>query len=297
MNTTFNYIYRDGDNYKASGAYVLCGLPLIGMAAFIEALKKTLSEGEYFIASQVDVPEVFLWKDEYAPTDADHSWHEFFSIEETDAQSDTDLTPEMFLKSFERASEEGWKEFEVTSGEEGVPGISRPHAEGEYSLVGRCIACGNVTAVDLVGTLEHEKEMEMQGRSIDRVSNEEARAAALEMRRCTHSDSLPNASGRAMDYAESDITARGKSFSLWSALSRQNSKALPYILERYLLLENWRRESIWDAPEGGYDAQDEFRYIHRLLAESVTVQLNQEGRIRALEAAASQRKCVGSDSQ
>jgi hypothetical protein len=38
-----------------------------------------------------------------------------------------------------------------------------------------------------------------------------------------------------VDYSERDITERAKKSPLWDKLSKQNSEALPYLLERYLI--------------------------------------------------------------
>lgn len=86
-----------------------------------------------------------------------------------------------------------------------------------------------------------------------------------------------------MNYSEPNITQRAERSPLWHDLSKQQSESLPYLLERYLLLENWNRERTWDEPHGGYCAKDEVRYLHMLIAEAVTVLLNQEARIRELE--------------
>lgn len=87
-----------------------------------------------------------------------------------------------------------------------------------------------------------------------------------------------------MDYAQSNITQRAEASPLWTDLSEQNSKTMPYLLERYLLLENWNRSRSWDEPGGEYHPRDEINYLHLLLADAVTVLLNQEQRIRQLEA-------------
>lgn len=87
-----------------------------------------------------------------------------------------------------------------------------------------------------------------------------------------------------MNYKNEDITKRAEESSLWPSLSKQQSETLPYLLERYLLLENWKsfeRALDDDAAVGPshYDVQ----FLHTLLAEVVTVLLSQEERIRKLE--------------
>ena len=111
MNTEFAYIYRDGDNYKAEGSVVLVGEFEPGHLARLEV---ALDEGEYFIAHQVGVPEVFIWKREgHEIQDQDHSWHEFFGICLVNASSTDTRSVEQFVLDVEQASVEGWEEFDV----------------------------------------------------------------------------------------------------------------------------------------------------------------------------------------
>ena len=56
----------------------------------------------------------------------------------------------------------------------------------DYALIGRCDTCGNITAVDLDGTPKHEREMQMPGRTVLRVTKAEAEAAWKTARRCDH---------------------------------------------------------------------------------------------------------------
>lgn len=92
-----------------------------------------------------------------------------------------------------------------------------------------------------------------------------------------------------MNYANPDITKRSEESPLWTQLSFQDGKVLPYLLERYLLLENWKRGASHEA----YDnmgmtlspaARDEINFLHLLLADATTALLGQEERIRKLEA-------------
>ena len=76
-----------------------------------------------------------------------------------------------------------------------------------------------------------------------------------------------------MNYANNDITRRAQESTLWPALAEQRGKALPYLLERYLLMENWRRES------GG---SDEANFTHLVLADAVTALLAHEEKLRLL---------------
>lgn len=84
-----------------------------------------------------------------------------------------------------------------------------------------------------------------------------------------------------MDYKNEDITKRAEESPLWKDVETQQGNALPYLLERYLLLKNWRHldRTTEDAPD-----QYDVSFLHLLMAEAVTVLLSQEERIRKLEA-------------
>ena len=92
-----------------------------------------------------------------------------------------------------------------------------------------------------------------------------------------------------MDYANPNITKRAEESPLWSELSLQDGKVLPYLLERYLLLENWKRDGAHEAYDNACmslspAAREEINFLHLLLADATTALLGQEERIRKLEA-------------
>lgn len=78
--TVFEYLYRDADNHKAFGKVVFEG---VATALEWEAALKNFDEGLYFIAEQIGLPalchQLYQWNGN-APTDADHCWHEFVSL-------------------------------------------------------------------------------------------------------------------------------------------------------------------------------------------------------------------------
>jgi hypothetical protein len=90
-----------------------------------------------------------------------------------------------------------------------------------------------------------------------------------------------------MNYKENNVTNRAAASSLWPSVTRQDGDVLPYLLERYLLLENWDRDRTWSDPQSGGTPpmRDEVRYLHALLANATTVLLDQQERIFKLEAA------------
>lgn len=131
MNVKFEYLYRDGDNYKAWGAVVLTGGGNAHeLREWQKRIQKRCFDGEGFIAHQVGVPEVFLWSSDadydvddpstypsglgagnYVINDADHCYHEFSELVLTNEPPSDPRTPEAFVEAFEAASRAGWKGF------------------------------------------------------------------------------------------------------------------------------------------------------------------------------------------
>lgn len=108
MNTGLEYLYRDASNYKRWGEVVFAGE---ATAELRERFANVLHEGEWFIAEQVRLPNVFL--DDFPINDDDHCWHEFFAFVSTDAEvTDAyDRTMEQLVTEFERVCGAGWREF------------------------------------------------------------------------------------------------------------------------------------------------------------------------------------------
>lgn len=75
----FDYMYRDGSNYKAWGSLLLLGE---FTQEGVTALKECLESGEYFVAEQVGIPPLYqeLWDLSGGPTDDDHALHEFVEL-------------------------------------------------------------------------------------------------------------------------------------------------------------------------------------------------------------------------
>jgi hypothetical protein len=109
MNTRVEYLYRDGSNYKQWGAVVFRGecngsLP--------QRLFAALDRGEFFIADQVRLPELFFAnRPLYAD---DHCWHELGEVTTTSAAADDvpGRTIEEFVAEMEQASTDGWAVFD-----------------------------------------------------------------------------------------------------------------------------------------------------------------------------------------
>ena len=108
MNTRFDYLYRDGSNYKNWGAVIFRGTASESLQS---RLVKALESGELFIAHQVRVPELFF-------TDSidvdDHCYHELAGIAACDEAPDDvhGRTLEEFVLEVERARQQGWRVFD-----------------------------------------------------------------------------------------------------------------------------------------------------------------------------------------
>ena len=96
MNTLFDYIYRDGSNYKQHGSYVAEGTLT---EKETEELWKCLSDGEYFIPEQVGIPAVRF---EDANED-DHCWHELQDVTRTGRKADGKKSVHEILDAFRSA--------------------------------------------------------------------------------------------------------------------------------------------------------------------------------------------------
>lgn len=94
MNIQLNYLYRDGSNYKNYGNIVFSNPENIPLQTINEAILSNLIDGEFFIAADWNLPELFF---EYKNED-DHEWHEFQSVELTQKNSTLARTINDFLK-------------------------------------------------------------------------------------------------------------------------------------------------------------------------------------------------------
>ena len=112
----FSYLYRDGSNNKRYGDVVFANPEKMTAEEANEAVKSVIDDGEYFIAGQVGVPEVFLWVTAPAFTDAkvipdiDHGWHEFDGFVETCKEPTDKRTLKEFIAAVKAAAEAGWVE-------------------------------------------------------------------------------------------------------------------------------------------------------------------------------------------
>lgn len=111
----FNYIYRDASNYKALGYIIFNNPNGLTLSDINNHLLNSFRMDGLFIASQIRIPEVFLYLDGDITVD-DHCFHEFISVEDTlEAENDVHRRSIFeFIKEVEHQSETGWKVFDPT---------------------------------------------------------------------------------------------------------------------------------------------------------------------------------------
>ena len=112
VNVKFNYLYRDAGNYKCWGSVVFANPDKMTVQKIEKRLKTSLFQRELFIASQIAVPQVFLYAENNAKQD-DHCFHEFESVELT-KQKPNDLlnrTIKHLVEQIEEESNKGWLAF------------------------------------------------------------------------------------------------------------------------------------------------------------------------------------------
>ncbi len=111
-NTQFEYLYRDGANFKAWGTIVFSNPDQLPVSEIDERLRRAFNPDSQFVAGQIDVPEIFLYSDGNL-TSVDHCFHEYDHVESTD-DAVTDVrarTISDFLDQVEIASQRGWEAF------------------------------------------------------------------------------------------------------------------------------------------------------------------------------------------
>lgn len=113
----FNYLYRDGGNYKKWNFVDFKNPEGLEIDEIHRRFEKSFDMGCLFNADQVGVPEVFLFNDEeYSLSADDHCFHEYDSIEAIDAsKEDIDLQSRSigeFVTDVENFSRKGWTVFD-----------------------------------------------------------------------------------------------------------------------------------------------------------------------------------------
>jgi len=117
MNTNikFNYMYRDASNYKSWGSVIFINPGETTLSDIDARLLNVFGNDRLFIASQIRIPEVFLYLDGDITID-DHCFHEYISVEFT-AEAENNKhgrSINEFIKEVEHQSNVGWQPFDPT---------------------------------------------------------------------------------------------------------------------------------------------------------------------------------------
>lgn len=84
-NIKFNYLYRDGGNYKTFGSVIFANPDNVEIDAIANAIQSRLIDACWFYAEEWKLPNL-------RPTglqDTDPTWHEFESVEYTQQPANT----------------------------------------------------------------------------------------------------------------------------------------------------------------------------------------------------------------
>jgi hypothetical protein len=112
-NVEFTYLYRDGGNYKKWGRVVFSNPDRLDSDSVEKDLRLALLQDGLFIASQIRVPEVFLYAGGEFSFD-DHCYHELDGTRQT-PEAATDAhgrSISEFLVEANREAAVGWRAFD-----------------------------------------------------------------------------------------------------------------------------------------------------------------------------------------
>ena len=110
MNIKFIYQYRDSANYKNWDSVVFSNPNNISLDKIDNQLCSLFISGEFFIAHQIDIKELFFYKEKPVSSD-DHCYHEYVGVEFTkETVTDTRFIEE-FISEIKHAFKKGWVAF------------------------------------------------------------------------------------------------------------------------------------------------------------------------------------------
>jgi len=113
-NIKFNYLYRDGANYKSWGDVVFSNPDELTLNEIESRLTDAFLPDKLFISHQISISEKFLFTNGKF-SKFDHCYHEFDSVEVCKENPTDDLKRSItdFLKTVELISQDGWKAFDI----------------------------------------------------------------------------------------------------------------------------------------------------------------------------------------
>jgi len=108
-NVKLTYLYRDASNYKAWGEVIFDNPECLSLEEIEKSLVTCFLDEMSFVASQVDIPEIFLFH-KYPFSADDHFFHEFFSVEYSNGQvtDSKDRSIKKFIGQCKLARRKGW---------------------------------------------------------------------------------------------------------------------------------------------------------------------------------------------
>lgn len=100
-NIKFNYLYRDGGNYKNYSSVIFSNPDNIDLRELEKLIKSKLIYSEWFYVNEWKVPDLHFgtWDNEI-----DHTFHEFESVEYTDERANAEFGLDEFTTAIEQAS-------------------------------------------------------------------------------------------------------------------------------------------------------------------------------------------------
>jgi hypothetical protein len=113
-NIKFNYLYRDGSNYKSWGEVVFANPENLVADEVGKRLVDAFLPDQLFVASQVSIPEKFLFLDGEL-SEYDHCYHEFDCVEICEESPTDSLGRSVtdFLHEVEIVAKQGWEAFDI----------------------------------------------------------------------------------------------------------------------------------------------------------------------------------------
>ena len=82
MNVKFNYLYRDGANYKNFNSVIFKNSKNLQIGDIDARVRSMLIDGIWFFAGNWKIPDMHFKEYSWEST-IDHEWHEYESVEET----------------------------------------------------------------------------------------------------------------------------------------------------------------------------------------------------------------------
>ena len=112
-NVRFQYLYRDGSNYKKWCDVVFSNVNDLSLESILKSLRESFSEDGLFIAHQIRIPEVFL-AGEYPLSEDDHCFHEFADVERTPDSPNDPFGRSIgeFVAEVTKEAQRGWRAFD-----------------------------------------------------------------------------------------------------------------------------------------------------------------------------------------